>query len=249
MDNMASELVTIVQRPKNKIIRWQPAVGNETLDLLEYFDIPESEKDRISDEAVSVLSKCVPPTAQAEQLTGLVIGYVQSGKTMSFTTVTALASDNGYQMVIVIAGTSLPLLTQSTNRLRKDLRIDVRDDRQWQHFESRTIKPNDYDKIKSTLMIGLTLPFQLPSENYFDYGNETSRSFAKSLRNFRKIDLEICPALVIDDEADQASLNAKVNKGDTSTTYCREYYLLKRFCPITLFYNTRLLLKPHFLST
>jgi hypothetical protein len=41
-------------------------------------------------------------------------GYVQSGKTMSFETVAALARDNAYQVVIVVAGTSNPLFEQST---------------------------------------------------------------------------------------------------------------------------------------
>lgn len=222
MNSSAFELVEIMQQPKSKVIRWQPVVGSETLDLLEHFDIPEPERDRIKDEAVSILSKCVPPTTQAEQLTGLVIGYVQSGKTMSFTTVTALARDNGYQMVIVIAGTSIPLLTQSTNRLKKDLRLDVRDDRQWQHFESRDLKPNDYDKIKSTLddWLDPTVP-ALERKTILITVMKHHGHLQKVYEILEKLDLMHVPTLVIDDEADQASLNAKVNKGDTSTTYQR----------------------------
>ena len=55
--------------------------------------------------------------------TGIVIGYVQSGKTLSFTTLTALARDNNYQIVIVIAGVSTNLVNQSTKRLEDDLRL------------------------------------------------------------------------------------------------------------------------------
>lgn len=32
--------------------------------------------------------------------TGLVVGYVQSGKTLSFTTVIGLARDNGFPLII-----------------------------------------------------------------------------------------------------------------------------------------------------
>lgn len=222
MNSSVSELVEIVQQPKNKIIRWHPEVGSETLDLLKHFEIPEPERERIRNEAVLILSKCVPPTTQAEQLTGLVIGYVQSGKTMSFTTVTALARDNGYQMVIVIAGTSIPLLSQSTNRLKKDLRIDVRDDRQWQHFESQNLKPNDYDKIKSTLddWLDSTVPAS-ERKTILITVMKHHRHLQKVYEILEKLDLNHVPTLVIDDEADQASLNAKVNKGDTSTTYQR----------------------------
>lgn len=222
MGSSAFELVEMVHRPISKIIRWQPAIGNETLNLLENFNIPEVEKDRIRDEAVSVLSKCVPPIAPPGQLTGLVIGYVQSGKTMSFTTVTALARDNGYQMIIVIAGTSLPLLTQSTNRLKRDLRIDTRNDRQWQHYESRAIKPNDHDKIKSTLddWSDSTVPVSERKTILITVMKHHGH-LRKVYEILEKLDLEHVPTLVIDDEADQASLNAKVNKGDTSTTYQR----------------------------
>ena len=53
--------------------------------------------------------------------TGLVLGQVQSGKTLSFTAVAAMARDNGYRVVIVITGTTTTLLDQSVNRLRRDL--------------------------------------------------------------------------------------------------------------------------------
>jgi hypothetical protein len=222
MSNLESEIVKIIQQSKDKIIRWQPIVGNETLSLLAHFRIPEAEKDRIKDEAVSILSKCVPPIATDEALTGLVIGYVQSGKTMSFTTVTALAKDNGYQIVIVIAGTSTSLLTQSTNRLIKDLRLDNRDDRQWQHFESSIIKPNDYDKIKSTLDDWRD-PSVLISERKTVLITVMKHHghLQKVHEILKRLNLEQVPTLIIDDEADQASLNAKVKKGHTSTTYQR----------------------------
>ena len=74
-------------------------------------------------EATNILSKCIPPHGPSESTTGLVLGYVQSGKTMSFTTVAALARDNSYPMVIVITGVSNPLLDQSTRRLEQDLRL------------------------------------------------------------------------------------------------------------------------------
>ena len=88
-----------------------------------------SSPDAVQEQAASVLRRCVPPNANAGQETGLVVGYIQSGKTMSFTTAAALARDNGYAVVIVIAGTSIPLTEQSRQRLRHDLGIDQRDDR------------------------------------------------------------------------------------------------------------------------
>jgi len=116
--------------------RWQPVAGPEALGLT----LPLESQDTIIQEAVNVLQRCIPPNAQVGHETGLVVGYVQSGKTMSFTTVTALARDNGYQMVIVIAGTSLYLFGQSKQRLIRDLRLENRAERSpWRHIESPTL--------------------------------------------------------------------------------------------------------------
>jgi hypothetical protein len=60
------------------------------------------------------LQLCGDPKSEANNSTGMVLGYVQSGKTLSFTTLAALARDNDYKVVIVIAGTKTNLLNQST---------------------------------------------------------------------------------------------------------------------------------------
>jgi len=88
--------------------RWTPVIGSETLALLERLPIPEESRYLVRDEAVALLARCAPPTHAGIE-TCLAIGYIQSGKTMSFTTLTALARDNEYQIVIVITGTSIPL--------------------------------------------------------------------------------------------------------------------------------------------
>ena len=52
---------------------------------------------------------------------GLVVGYVQSGKTANFTGVTAKAIDAGYRLVIVLAGTLNLLRAQTQRRLDMEL--------------------------------------------------------------------------------------------------------------------------------
>jgi len=102
---------------------WPVVIGQETLDFLRS-SVPEPARDNISEAAVSIIGKGVPPTQEVGQETGLVVGYVQSGKTMSFEAVVALARDNGFPIVIVVTGSSRLLLGQSTGRLRQDLRLD-----------------------------------------------------------------------------------------------------------------------------
>src|SRR6188472_798621 len=109
---------------RSDVDSWNVVVGEETNALVRELGLPQNTAVTVRDEAASVLRRCVPPATAAGQETGLVVGYIQSGKTMSFTTVAALARDNGYAIVIVIAGTSVPLTDQSRQRLRRDLRID-----------------------------------------------------------------------------------------------------------------------------
>lgn len=69
-----------------------------------------------------VLNHCNPHDSTSSlETTHLVVGYVQSGKTMSFTGVLAMARDNGYRFAIVLTGTITNLLEQTSERLEKDL--------------------------------------------------------------------------------------------------------------------------------
>ncbi|CAM5340835.1 hypothetical protein GCM10010329_36420 [Streptomyces spiroverticillatus] len=83
-----------------------------------------------SDEAVASLdeaSRAVverlsdPEQEAARQAKGLVVGYVQSGKTANFTGVTAKAIDAGYRLVIVLGGTLNLLRGQTQRRLDMEL--------------------------------------------------------------------------------------------------------------------------------
>lgn len=200
--------------------RWAPVAGPETLDFLTTV-VPEAGRDEVRDAAVSILSKSVPPTGEAGQETGLVVGYVQSGKTMSFETVAALARDNAFQIVIVVAGTANPLLNQSTGRLRRDLRLDEPDRaRRWIQFQNPSADDATVQAIRDVL------------DDWRDPG--TPEEYKKTvlitvLKNYRRLqnlaDLvqvvgaQAVPVLIIDDEADQASLNTEVAQGQESTTY------------------------------
>ena len=204
---------------------WRPREGKTTLALKEQTlrsGIKEHEWENMKDEAISVLSKCVPPDAPPKPETGLVIGYVQSGKTLSFTTVAALARDNNYQMIIVIAGTSLNLLGQSTNRLEEDLNLLTRSGRQWQHFRSSELNRWDYATIANALdeWKNPTIP-KYRRRTVLITTMKQHQHLDKLAYLLSKIELSEVPTLVIDDEADQASLNTKVRKGGTSTTYQR----------------------------
>lgn len=70
----------------------------------------------------AVVERLADPTApDVYQSKGLVVGYVQSGKTANFTGVIAKAMDAGYRLVIVLGGTLNMLRSQTQRRLDMEL--------------------------------------------------------------------------------------------------------------------------------
>ncbi|MCK5615492.1 hypothetical protein KAR91_77225, partial [Candidatus Pacearchaeota archaeon] len=211
--------------------QWTPIVGQETLDLLNTLSLEDESKDLIRDEAVAILSCCVDPTIASGQETGLVVGYIQSGKTLSFTTVTTLARDNGFPIVIVIAGTSKPLTGQSKQRLRHDLRLDHRDDRCWRHLHNPRV--NRQDHVRIDRLIADWHDQDIPNEQKPTMLITVMKhhSHLNHLAGvFLHVNLENIPVLIVDDEADQAGLNNLVREGEESTTY-RRLRRLKNMIP------------------
>jgi hypothetical protein len=75
--------------------------------------------DDATTEVVRRLSN--PARDEAYQSKGLVVGYVQSGKTANFTGVIAKAIDAGFRLVIVLTGTTDLLRAQTQRRLDMEL--------------------------------------------------------------------------------------------------------------------------------
>ena len=201
---------------------WTPTIGQETSDFLDRV-VPQDSRESMLDAAMSILAKGIAPTATAGQETGLVVGYVQSGKTMSFEAVAALARDNAFQIVIVVAGTSNPLLDQSTGRLLRDLRLDELDRaRRWIQFQ------NPLDDGETIQTIRDVLDDWRDSGTPEEYKKTVLITVLKNHRHLRRLttlvgalNMQNVPVLIIDDEADQASLNTEAAQGQESTTYRR----------------------------
>jgi hypothetical protein len=167
--------------------------------------------------------------------TGLVIGYVQSGKTLSFTAVMALARDNGFQLIIVIAGSSAQLSDQSHKRIRDDLRAHTDGRRVWAIYPNP--KPADASGIEGLLdqWRDPHVPLEQRQTVVVTVMKQHThlRNLAKMLKS---LDLSGISALIIDDEADQASLNTqaqqavRLRQDKQSTTY-RRLMEMRRLLP------------------
>lgn len=101
----------------------------------------------VNDQAREVMRRIEDPTAEHYVSSrGLVVGYVQSGKTANFTAVAAKAIDAGYRLIIVLAGTLDNLRNQTQRRLDKELfgREAVLDGRDEDNLTDRERKTETY---------------------------------------------------------------------------------------------------------
>ena len=83
---------------------------------------PASSISSLEETTTEVIGRLSRPTrSQAKQTKGLVVGYVQSGKTANFTGVVAKGIDAGYRLIIVLTGTIEILRSQTQRRLDMEL--------------------------------------------------------------------------------------------------------------------------------
>ena len=207
---------------------WSPVRGGAFTDMLNANEaLSDEEKDRLVEETTSILSECVDPSQASEVNTGLVIGYVQSGKTLSFTSLAALARDNQYRLVILLAGTTNNLVEQSHSRLKDDL--DIESTREWKLFstQQKGFQQSELDRVNMELA-------------RWRRGNRRARTILivsmkqhQHLDNLATLlsdsDLSDVPTLIIDDEGDQAGINTRAKQDEESTTYSRILELRRLF--------------------
>lgn len=195
-----------------------------------------------------------PEREDVYQAKGLVVGYVQSGKTANFTGVLAKAIDAGYRLVVVLTGTTNLLRAQTQRRIDKELvghenlmrgidpndeeaalTVDYHGDPDRAEFIRHGALPSDLgasDIYRLTtrswdyrsLRQGISsLDFErlYPDRRLNDPDNlhrlptriaivkKNKSVLEKLVKDLRQITakLEDIPALIIDDESDQASIN------------------------------------------
>lgn len=149
-----------------------------------------------------------PLGVEPTKSTGLVLGYVQSGKTTNIIGLAAAAADVGYRVIVAFLGSTNLLVDQNGKRIR-DALVEGRRDYKWQ--EVTGIKGvAGAERVTTELARGRVL--LVPTIKHAG----RLRDLASSLG---KVDLSDAPVLVIDDEADQASLNTSIKRGSESSTY------------------------------
>lgn len=126
--------------------------------------------------------------------TGLLYGRVQSGKTNAMIVLTAMAIDNGFRIVIVLTSDNVSLVKQTANRFQVLQGVTVKDSTA---IGSWLENP---DHIKASLKQGGLVLVTAKNSSHMD-------TFIDFLE---KVDAGGFPALILDDEADQATLDTNV---------------------------------------
>jgi hypothetical protein len=205
-------------------VKWLPFQRDQTSGVVRRSGVDELAQTKLIQSAAEILGSGMDPKKGPSTATGLVVGYVQSGKTLSFTTVIGLARDNGFPLVILVAGNKDSLLTQSHQRLHRDLDVEGGDGLPaWIMEKNPKVQGGQYEQLLKQTIANWrdrtrdadekpTLLLTVLKQN---------QRLAALTALLRKLDLKDVPALIVDDEADQASLNTKVKQGEESTTYTR----------------------------
>lgn len=217
---MSEEIITVISDTNHKTNHPIPKIGDKTRQLVDTLNVDDESKQNLIAEAQDILSHCIFPGTN-DCITNIAVGYVQSGKTMSFTVLTALAADNGFRAVIYLTGTKTNLQDQTYKRLVKDIN-KIEDSCDYFHiFRDRQATPSNIVNF----LIDEDYTLLLPILKHFKHISELAKVFKDPEVHNLLLGKAV---LIIDDEADQSSFNtyAKSNSkkedwedNDYSRTY------------------------------
>jgi hypothetical protein len=181
--------------------------------------------DRSSNEVVSLLAD---PARSEFSYRGLVVGYVQSGKTANMTAVIAKAVDAGYNFVVVLAGLTNVLRLQTQRRLEADL--TARHRYKWNLLTS--------DDDAGDFRLQANRQFPIPSHDHLQFAVLKKnvaplRQFLMTLERTSPQAKDRMRVLVIDDECDQASVNSAGKDYDATAINEKIRILLSRLKTVT----------------
>lgn len=168
---------------------------------------------------------------------GLVVGHVQSGKTANYTGLICKAADAGYRVIIVLAGLLNSLRNQTQERIDSDFMG-------WCTRSSKRIGASRFDpKRRPVCLTTVTEDFNRNTANtqlqlqalnepvvlVLKKNKHSLERLHEWLSGQNEHDLREFPMLMIDDEADHASVNTNKEDKDPTTINRAIRDLLKLF--------------------
>ena len=195
----------------------------EVLNVLEAEKIAPTSLVAIAEKAAQILEKSVDPIAgpPEQPSDGLLYGLIQSGKTSVIQVAAAMAADNGFQCIVILTSDIDLLYYQTLGRMKSALQgLEVLGKDDWkdpQRFGRR---------LRNT-------PFVIVC-------SKNGSKLGSLLEAFKTANARGLSALIIDDEADQASLNTYTSKGDDQVsrvndviTEFRDFFRVNTYLQVT----------------
>ena len=201
--------------------------------------------DDVTDRVLGLMQD--PMRSERWDRRGLVVGHVQSGKTANYTGLICKAADAGYKLIVVIAGIHNNLRSQTQRRIdegfvgrdsarllskQADMFVGVGRFDNARRPVTFTNTSRDFNKMTAT---GVGIPIQNllePAVFVIKKNSSTLRNLIEWLREHsarggrESIDE---PMLLIDDEADNASININQGSGEVSRINSQIRELLQLF--------------------
>lgn len=206
--------------------RFWPALKKYLLEMKKW---PPATVESLDRESTNVM-RLLPHVGGKVDTKGLVIGYVQSGKTANYSALIAKAADVGYRLIIVLAGIHNSLRRQTQTRLQAEL-IDG-DERVKTLWHTLTLPHEDFRAGGTNTDAFLSSDSHQRILLVVKKNAHVLKRLVKWLSAAQPRLLEMCPALLIDDEADQAGLNTgKLGQEDDRTAINRLILALKKALP------------------
>jgi hypothetical protein len=199
--------------------------GDHTTEVVNVLkkDLGKTGTDLAIEKARRIIELSVDPIAgkPAEPSDGLLYGLIQSGKTSILTVSAAMAADNGFDCLLILTSDNDPLYDQTLDRIRAALGgITVLGKKDWR------------DPVRFGKQVR-TKPFAIVCSK--------NGSMLKSLLGaFQTAKAKGLSVFIIDDEADQASLNtfaskpnAQVSPMNTVISNFRSYFPVNTYLQVT----------------
>ena len=169
----------------------------------------------LDDSSDKILRQLESPETERFDIRGLVLGFVQSGKTANYTAVIAKAADAGYRLIVVLSGIDNGLRRQTNIRLKHEL-VGYADSRitavrlppvgkQWHEFTRDEIEGDFHPGFANHAALQGSQPVLLVVKK----NGAVLRRLLRWLDDAPSEIHRLLPFLLIDDEADLASVDTR----------------------------------------
>lgn len=177
-----------------------------------------------------VVSYLAPPRSQTPKSSkGLVLGYVQSGKTANFSAVISKSVDAGYKLIVVLAGMHNILRKQTQARLHEEIVVPK------DHACTTLTSVDEFGDFQKRQKVTANRALSVDGFTLVVLKKNASvlRNFNAWLEDALPETLKNCPTLVIDDESDQASVNTSRPEEDPTAINDHIRKLVKKFSVVS----------------